>query len=116
MVFADALGVPAADRAEALALHDVLGKRAAQVPVTAPKTGFGRAYSAASTLDVAAAVLALEHGVIPATPNITAADLDLDLVTGGARSSPMRTALVLSRGLMGHNSALVLRRAGGYRL
>lgn len=116
VVFADALGVPAADRAEALALRDALGAHAAEVPVTAPKTGFGRAYSAASTLDVAAAVLALEHGVIPATPNITAADLDLDLVTGSARSSPMRTALVLSRGLMGHNSALVLRRAGGYRL
>ncbi|WP_034260574.1 beta-ketoacyl synthase N-terminal-like domain-containing protein [Actinospica robiniae] len=116
VVFADALGVPAADRAEALALHDALGARAAQVPVTAPKTGFGRAYSAASTLDVAAAVLALEHGVIPATPNITTAEHDLDLVTGSARSSPIRTALVLSRGLMGHNSALVLRRAGGYRL
>jgi minimal PKS chain-length factor (CLF/KS beta) len=116
VVFADALGVPAADRAEALALHDALGRHAAEVPVTAPKTGFGRAYSAASTLDVAAAVLALEHGVIPATPNITEVPHDLDLVTGSARSSPMRTALVLSRGLMGHNSALVLRRAGGYRL
>jgi minimal PKS chain-length factor (CLF/KS beta) len=116
VVFADAMGVPAADRAEALALGDVLGRRAAEVPVTAPKTGFGRAYSAASSLDVAMAVLALEHGVIPATPNIAEARHDLDLVTGSARSSPMRTALVLSRGLMGCNSALVLRRAGGYRL
>jgi len=116
VVFADALGVPAADEAEALAIGDALGQRAADVPVTAPKTGFGRAYSAASALDVAAAVLALEHGVIPATPNITAVRHDLDLVTGSARSSPMRTALILSRGLMGYNSALVLRRADGYRL
>jgi minimal PKS chain-length factor (CLF/KS beta) len=116
VVFADAMGVPAADRAEAAAIHDALGRRAAEVPVTAPKTGFGRAYSAASALDVAVAVLALEHGVIPATPNIAEVDQDLDLVTGSARSSPMRTALVLSRGLMGCNSALVLRRAGGYRL
>jgi len=116
VVFADALGVPAADRAEALAIGDALGRRAADVPVTAPKTGFGRAYSAASALDVAAAVLALEHGVIPATPNIAEVPHDLDLVTGSARSSPMRTALVLSRGLMGYNSAVVLRRAGGYRL
>ena len=118
VVFADALGVPDADEAEALAIGDALGKHAADVPVTAPKTGFGRAYSAASALDVAAAVLALEHGVIPPTPNLAGArrDLGLDLVTGGPRSSPMRTALVLSRGLMGHNSALVLRREGGYRL
>ena len=116
VVFADAMGVPAADRAEAMAIRDALGPRAAGVPVTAPKTGFGRAYSAASALDVAAAVLALEHGVIPPTPNVTEVGQDLDLVTGSARSSPMRTALVLSRGLMGCNSALVLRRAGGYRL
>jgi minimal PKS chain-length factor (CLF/KS beta) len=112
VVFADALGVPAADRAEALAIGDALGRRAADVPVTAPKTGYGRAYSAAAALDVATAVLALEHGLIPATPNIAEVRHDLDLVMGHPRSTPLRTALVLSRGLMGCNSALVLRRAG----
>lgn len=111
VVFADALGVPEADQAEALAIADALGSHAANVPVTAPKTGFGRAYSAASALDVAAAVLALEHGVVPPTPNITEVRADLDLVTGEARTAELRTALVLSRGLMGCNSALVLRRS-----
>lgn len=110
VVFADALGVPAADQAEALAIADALGPHAVGVPVTAPKTGFGRAYSAASALDVAAAVLALEHGVVPPTPNITEVRHDLDLVTGHACRVPLRTALVLSRGLMGCNAALVLRR------
>ncbi|WP_042372853.1 beta-ketoacyl synthase N-terminal-like domain-containing protein [Streptacidiphilus neutrinimicus] len=110
VVFADALGVPAADQAEALALGDALGARAAVVPVTAPKTGFGRAFSAAATLDVAAAVLALEHGIVPPTPNIAEVRVDLDVVTGQPRTAPLRTALVLSRGLMGCNSALVLRR------
>lgn len=109
VVFADALGVPAADQAEALAIADALGSHAANVPVTAPKTGFGRAYSAASALDVAAAVLALEHGVVPPTPGVTEVRHDLDLVTGHARRASLRTALVLSRGLMGCNSALVLR-------
>jgi minimal PKS chain-length factor (CLF/KS beta) len=109
VVFADALGVPEADQAEALALADALGPRAATVPVTAPKTGFGRAYSAASALDAAIAVLALEHGVVPPTPNVTEVRHDLDVVTGEARIAPLRTALVLSRGLMGCNSALVLR-------
>ncbi|MDH6114994.1 3-oxoacyl-(acyl-carrier-protein) synthase [Kitasatospora sp. MAP12-44] len=111
VVFADALGVPAADQAEALAIADALGQHAADVPVTAPKTGYGRAYSAASSLDVATAVLALEHGVVPPTPNVTEVRHDLDLVTGHPRQIPLRTALVLSRGLMGCNSALVLRRA-----
>ncbi|MEV6010952.1 beta-ketoacyl synthase N-terminal-like domain-containing protein [Streptomyces sp. NPDC051976] len=115
VVFADALGIPEADQAEALAIADALGPHAAKVPVTAPKTGFGRAYSGASALDAAAAVLALEHGVVPPTPNITEVRHDLDLVTGEARTVPLRTALVLSRGLMGCNSALVLRRGEGDR-
>ncbi|WP_037907019.1 beta-ketoacyl synthase N-terminal-like domain-containing protein [Actinacidiphila yeochonensis] len=110
VVFADALGLPAADQAEVQAIADALGARAATVPVTAPKTGFGRAYAAASALDAAAAVLALEHGVVPPTPNVVEVRHDLDVVTGEARTAELRTALVLSRGLMGCNAALVLRR------
>ncbi|GAA2740474.1 MULTISPECIES: beta-ketoacyl synthase N-terminal-like domain-containing protein [Kitasatospora] len=110
VVFADALGVPEADRAEALALADALGDHSARVPVTAPKAGVGRAHCGAPVLDVAAAVLALENGLVPPTPNVTTSDLGLDLVTGFARSAELRTALVLSRGLMGSNAALVLRR------
>ncbi|MFE0515574.1 beta-ketoacyl synthase N-terminal-like domain-containing protein [Streptomyces sp. NPDC058964] len=109
VVFADALGVPEADRAEALAIADALGGHGRRVPVTAPKTGIGRGYCAAPVLDTAAAVLAMEHGLIPPTPNVFDVCLDLDLVTGHARTAELRTALVLSRGLMGSNSALVLR-------
>jgi minimal PKS chain-length factor (CLF/KS beta) len=110
VVFADALGVPEADRAEALALADALGPHARRVPVTAPKTGIGRAYCAAPVLDVATAVLAMEHGLIPPTPHVFDTCHDLDLVVGRSRPAEPRTALVLSRGLMGFNSALVLRR------
>ncbi|MFF4904652.1 ketosynthase chain-length factor [Streptomyces sp. NPDC001260] len=109
VVFADALGVPEADRAEALAIADVFGAHGRRVPVTAPKTGIGRGYGAAPVLDVAAAVLAMRYGVIPPTPNVFDVCHDLDLVTGAARAVEPRTALVLSRGLMGSNSALVLR-------
>ncbi|WP_405362713.1 ketosynthase chain-length factor [Kitasatospora sp. NBC_00085] len=110
VVFADALGVPAADRAEALALADALGPYAERVPVTAPKAGTGRAYCGAPLLDAAAAVLAMEDGLVPPTPNVTEVCHDLALVTGRARPAELRTALVLSRGLMGSNAALLLRR------
>ncbi|MEU3403187.1 beta-ketoacyl synthase N-terminal-like domain-containing protein [Streptomyces sp. NPDC006670] len=110
VVFADALGTPEADAAEAAALRSALGAHASKVPVTAPKTGTGRAYCAAGTLDAAAAVLALEHGVVPPTPNVFDVCHDLDVVTGSARVAPVRTALVLSRGRMGSNAALVLRK------
>ncbi|UQW99705.1 beta-ketoacyl synthase N-terminal-like domain-containing protein [Streptomyces sp. RerS4] len=110
VVFADALGTPEGDAAEVRAIHDALGGYGAKVAVTAPKTGFGRAYCAAATLDVATAVLALEHGIVPPTPNVFDVCHDLDLVMGGARVAPLRTALVLSRGRMGSNAALVLRK------
>ncbi|MFE6042281.1 ketosynthase chain-length factor [Streptomyces sp. NPDC056452] len=110
VVFADALGVPSADRAEALAIADALGPHGRRVPVTAPKTGIGRAYCGAPVLDTSAAVLAMEHGLIPPTPNVFEVCHDLDVVTGRARPAELRTALVLSRGLMGSNAALVLRR------
>lgn len=109
VVFADALGVPSADRAEALAIADALGPHGRRVPVTAPKTGIGRAYCGAPVLDTSAAVLAMEHGLIPPTPNVFEVCHDLDVVTGRARPAELRTALVLSRGLMGSNAALVLR-------
>jgi minimal PKS chain-length factor (CLF/KS beta) len=110
VVFADALGVPEADRAEALAIADALGAHGTRVPVTAPKTGIGRGWGAAPVLDTAAAVLAMEDGVIPPTPHVFDICHDLDLVTGRARPAELGTALVLSRGLMGSNSALLLRR------
>ncbi|MGW7359809.1 ketosynthase chain-length factor [Streptomyces sp. NPDC054802] len=113
VVFADALGLPNADRAEALAIADALGAHGTRVPVTAPKTGTGRAYCGAPVLDTAAAVLALEHGLVPPTPHVLDVCHDLALVTGTARPAELRTALVLSRGLMGSNSALVLRRGAG---
>ncbi|MFF5342309.1 ketosynthase chain-length factor [Streptomyces althioticus] len=110
VVFADALGVPEADRAEALAIADALGGHGARVPVTAPKTGYGRAYCGAPVLDTVAALLAMEHGLVPPTPNVFDVCHDLDLVTSHARPAELRTALVLSRGLMGSNAALVVRR------
>jgi minimal PKS chain-length factor (CLF/KS beta) len=79
--------------------------------LTAPKSGTGRAYCGAPMLDTAAAVLAMEHGLLPPTPNVFDVCHDLDVVTDHARPAELRTALVLSRGLMGSNSALVLRRA-----
>ncbi|MFD9219433.1 beta-ketoacyl synthase N-terminal-like domain-containing protein [Streptomyces sp. NPDC060064] len=111
VVFADALGVPEADRAEAMAIADALGAHGSKVPVTAPKTGIGRAYCGGPVLDAAAAVLSMERDLVPPTPNVFDVCHDLDVVTGRARPAQLRTALVLSRGLMGSNAALVLRHA-----
>ncbi|MFJ6671907.1 beta-ketoacyl synthase N-terminal-like domain-containing protein [Actinosynnema sp. NPDC091369] len=110
VVFLDALADPRADDAEAGALSLLFGERADRVPMTAPKTGYGRCYAGAAVLDVAVAVLAMEHGEVPPTPGVHDYRFDFDLVTGASRPADIRTALVLSRGLYGGNSALVLRR------
>lgn len=113
VVFADALGTPEADAAEA----GVLARLLPGTAVTAPKAGFGRAYAGAGALDLAAAVLALEQGFVPPTPWPDLAvpaleSLSGSLVRGTAPAVPApRIALVLSRGFGGACSAAVLAHA-----
>jgi act minimal PKS chain-length factor (CLF/KS beta) len=109
VVFADAAGVPELDRAEAAAITGLFGPRG--VPVTAPKTMTGRLYSGGAAVDLAVALLAVRHGVIPPTTNVTrlAAGCELDLVTRAPRPAPLRAALVLARGNGGFNAATVVR-------
>ncbi|RRR85001.1 ketosynthase chain-length factor [Streptomyces sp. RP5T] len=109
VVFADASGVPELDRIEAEVIAEVFGPRA--VPVTAPKTMTGRLLAGGAPLDVAAALLSLRDGVVPPTVHVdTPAHEDLlDLVRDEPREQPLSTALVVSRGLGGFNSALVVR-------
>ena len=109
VVFADAAGTPDPDRAEADAITALFGRNG--VPVTAPKTNTGRLYSGGAPLDVATALMAIRHGVIPPTTNVDPADrYGLDLVRDAPRSVPVRVALVLARGYGGFNSALIVRR------
>jgi act minimal PKS chain-length factor (CLF/KS beta) len=111
VVFADATGVPELDAAEADALRALFGPRG--VPVTAPKTMTGRLSAGGSALDVATALLALRHGVIPPTVNVTAPvpDHELDLVLR-PRPAALSVALVLARGYGGFNAAMVVRGPG----
>ncbi|TJZ52138.1 ketosynthase chain-length factor [Streptomyces piniterrae] len=108
VVFADAVGVPDLDRAEAGAINEVFG--AGRVPVTAPKTLTGRLYAGGAALDVATALLSLSAGVIPHTagPGRPAPGLDIDLVVDRPRHTAPRIAVVLARGHGGFTSALVV--------
>ncbi|WP_069764406.1 ketosynthase chain-length factor [Streptomyces sp. LUP47B] len=109
VVFADAVGVPELDRAEAAALGEVFG--AGAVPVTAPKAASGRTYAGGGSLDVATALLSIRDGVIPPTAGTreVPAEYGIDLVRDRAREADVRTALVVARGLWGFNSAVVVR-------
>jgi 3-oxoacyl-(acyl-carrier-protein) synthase len=110
VIFADGMGTPRADAAEATALRTALGPRLDQVPVTVPKAGLGRAYSGSAVVDLVTAALALTTATVPPTPGVAAPDVsaDLDLVTEVPRTGPLRNALLLARGFGGFTSALVL--------
>ncbi|MFE4370224.1 ketosynthase chain-length factor [Streptomyces sp. NPDC056835] len=108
VVFADGLGVPAADRAEAEAISAVFGERG--VPVTVPKCLVGRLHAGGAPLDVAMALLSIRDSVVPGTPGLTtlAPGVGLDIVRE-TRQAPVRTALVLARGFEGFNAAVVIK-------
>lgn len=108
VVFADAAGVPAADRVEADAIAAVFGERA--VPVTAPKTMTGRMYAGAGAVDVATALLAIRDGVIPPTTNVRPArHYPIEMVIDEPRPAPLRAAAVIARGHGGFNSVLIVQ-------
>ena len=81
---------PRRTRRRRSAIKEVFGKRASEVPVTAPKTMVGRLYAGGAPLDVATALLAMRDGVIPPTINLDepAEGCDLSFVTGSSRRRP----------------------------
>ncbi|WP_030587044.1 ketosynthase chain-length factor [Streptomyces anulatus] len=108
VVFADAAALPDHDRVEAEAIGAVFGPRG--VPVTAPKSMTGRLYSGGAPLDLSAALLAIEEGLIPPTVNVAPSPgYGLDLVVAQPRPARLRTAMVLARGHGGFNSAMAVR-------
>ena len=58
-----------------------------------------------------AALLAIQDGVIPPTFGTVrpVAEYQLDLVLHEPRACPLRTALILARGIGGFNAAVVVR-------
>lgn len=106
VVFADGAGSPDLDAQEAAAIRAVFGDRA----VTAPQGFVGRMCAGGSALSVAAALLSIRDGVIPAVGNLDTPDpgYGLDLVQA-TRRTPVRVALVDARGYGGFNSSLVVR-------
>jgi len=108
-----AAGTRQGDLAEARALHDVLGPRAAEVPVTAPKSLIGHAMGASAGLEIVLALKTLETGLVPPTINLDTIDPAIAL---NASAAPVRhrvdTILKTSFGVGGLNAVLVFRRPG----
>lgn len=111
-VLCDGLGTQESDIAETQALQRVWGADLASVPASAPKSMIGRLFNGASTVDVAMALLGLQHEIILPTVGYAKPDprCPIDCVPNEARASSMQHVLVGARGFGGFNAALVLKK------
>jgi len=103
------------DRVETLAIKQVFGPRAHQIPVSSTKSMMGHLIAAAGATELIICLLAIRDNVVPPTMNLEHPDpdCDLDYVPNQARPVPCDTALTNSFGFGGQNISLVLRRFAG---
>jgi 3-oxoacyl-[acyl-carrier-protein] synthase II len=106
---------PLGDLREAQAIHTVFGEHTPKVAISATKSLTGHLMGAAGAFEGVATVLSVYHQCAPATANYVEPDpeIDLDIVTGGARSMQIRYAISDNIGLGGHNGAIIFKRYDG---
>jgi 3-oxoacyl-[acyl-carrier-protein] synthase II len=109
-VNAHGTSTPLGDVIEGRVLRRVLGDR---VLVTSTKGVTGHPLAAAGAVEAAYTALAIQHGSVPPTANLTRLDpeLDLDVVHGSPRAAAIGVAVSTSAGFGGHNAVLVLTAA-----
>jgi 3-oxoacyl-[acyl-carrier-protein] synthase II len=111
-VNAHGTSTPANDSNETSAIKSALGARAHQIPVSSTKSMTGHLLGGSGGIEAVAAVLAMEHGVVPPTINYQNPDpaCDLDVVPNQARHQKLDVVLSNSFGFGGHNVCLAFRR------
>ncbi len=109
-VNAHATSTPLGDAIEVSAIKQVLGARAKHVPVNATKSMTGHPLTSAGTLELVAAVLQMQHGILHPTINLDEQDpaLDLDFVPNVAREQSITCTLSNSFGFGGINSCIAV--------
>lgn len=103
---------PLNDRLETEAIKTVFGERAYAIPVNSTKSMIGHLLGAAGGVELVAAILSLEKGIVHPTINLENPDpqCDLDYVPGHCREANIKTALSNSFGFGGTNASLVVRK------
>ena len=103
------------DSNETSAIKSSLGERAYQIPVSSTKSMTGHLLGGSGGIEAVAAVLAMEHSLVPPTINYRNPDpaCDLDVVPNQAREHKLNVVLSNSFGFGGHNVCLAFRRMGG---
>jgi len=106
---------PANDSNETSAIKSALGERAQRIPVSSTKSMTGHLLGGSGGIEAVAAVLAIQHQLVPPTINYQNPDpaCDLDVVPNQARAAKVDVVLSNSFGFGGHNVCLAFRRMSG---
>jgi len=100
------------DKYETLAIKNLFGKNAYNIPVISSKSMIGHTIGAAGIIEGVITVKSLIEQQIHPTANLINPDpeLDLDYVPGKARKHNMQYAISNSFGFGGHNATLVFKK------
>jgi 3-oxoacyl-[acyl-carrier-protein] synthase II len=99
------------DKCETMAIKDVFGRRAYDIPISSAKSMIGHTAAACGAVEAVITVLSLANRVLTPTMNYTRDPaLDLDYVPNARREREVNVALSNSFGFGGCNATLVLQR------
>lgn len=110
-IFAHATSTKEGDITEGLLLKMIFGEDLRNIPVTAIKSNLGHLAGGAGTVNVIAALNAINTGEIPPIINLDNPDpevADLNFVRGKPLEKNINTALVLAYGFGGHNAVMLV--------
>ncbi|KIQ87987.1 MULTISPECIES: beta-ketoacyl-ACP synthase II [Bacillus] len=112
VISAHATSTKVGDISETMAIKQLFGKQAYQIPVTANKSMLGHMLGAAGGVEAIALAMSLKEGTVPPTINLENLDplCDLDYVPSVARQVKINIGLSNSFGFGGHNAAIILKR------
>ncbi|MFH1548054.1 MAG: beta-ketoacyl-[acyl-carrier-protein] synthase family protein [Candidatus Omnitrophota bacterium] len=100
------------DRAETIAIKEVFGNYAYNVPASSIKSMIGNPLSSAGPIQLIASLMAIRDGIIPPTINYEFHDdeCDLDYVPNEARKNKVNIVLINSHGFGGNNASLIVSK------
>ena len=105
---------PLGDVAELKAITEVFGKHAKNIAINSTKSMTGHLLGAAGAIESIAAILAMEHGIVPPTINHTVVDENIDsslnLTLNKAQKREVNVAMSNTFGFGGHNACVLFKK------
>ena len=110
---ADGISSVSSDRAETLAIKNVFGSHAHQIPVSSSKSMMGHIGTGAGAVELIICALAMQENTLPPTINYQTPDpeCDLDYIPNQARQKEISSALSINQGVGGQCTCLIIGKA-----